>query len=95
MTMRSKCDCPCHQNVAMMHFVACCTTRCTAPATVCQQMKHVVRLRKMYAERVGFKAERYLCAEHADLIDRDWITAEHLDGWPAGQVCEYEEEEPE
>ena len=76
---------------------------CEALATVRQQMTHKARLKRMINARALFQAERYLCAEHADIIDREWITvagnvtpalAADL-GWPKDQRCEYVEDPPE
>lgn len=56
------------------------STKCEKPATVKQQMTHAATLQLLtgparYSSK-PFPATRHLCAEHADVIDDDWILIE-------------------
>ena len=77
------------------------TNRCSNPATARQQLRHVALLQRLFdgAFPKGAKTERHLCAEHADLIDADWIVVEVVNPGDVASVlrwadkpCDWEEE---
>ncbi len=80
-------------------------TSCEKPATVKQQMTHRARMDRLLRQLPSIPAERYLCEEHADVIDKDWIAVPHelrvdtnstriyaVDSQFPVRQCEWEEE---
>lgn len=77
--------------------------QCSKPATIKQQLTHAARLRHMLSHSASLRdtpsSERYLCEEHADLIDKDWIMVQAVNhgdvasvlAW-ADKQCEYVED---
>jgi hypothetical protein len=54
-------------------------TRCINRAVVKQQLTHVARLKAIQDHMVR-ETERYVCADCADVIDRDWLTVGSVTG---------------
>jgi len=65
-------------------------TECQAPSTIRQHLTHAATLKALREHKI-MSPVRYLCAEHADLIDPDWYDAGKVTG--RTPRCEYLAEE--